>query len=174
MHAGLWAGKYVDQRTGDVHVVYRDAADGPVAGADLRTRASSSAAARPARHWSARATPSCGPRSRPTVGGAVADASAAPRSPVGVWLDGGRRRGREAVVRPATPSSTWDGDRPIVDDLATARAIRAELAQAREPTPGPRPSTQLRIDVEALGGSIGYASTSAPLVVPRHAGRWRG
>ena len=60
------------------------------------------------------------------------------------------------------PELVWDGDRPIVNDLDTARVIRAELATAGAEA---RASAldQLRIDVESLGGTVGYASTSAPL-----------
>jgi len=35
--AALWSAKYVDSRTGEVHVVYRDPSDGAVAGQELAT-----------------------------------------------------------------------------------------------------------------------------------------
>ena len=95
-------------------------------------------------------------------GARMADASAATTVPVGVWLSVDVAAA-EAAVKARHPELTWDGDRPIVNDLATARAIRAELAQARDAARAAAVAT-LRTDVEALGGTIGYASTTAPLV----------
>jgi len=41
----LWAGKYLDHRTGRIHIVYRDAANGVVAGPQLRSERSEQATA---------------------------------------------------------------------------------------------------------------------------------
>ena len=65
---------------------------------------------------------------------------------------GRRRPPRSRRSWPAIPSSTWDGDRPLVDDLATARAIRAELGRPRDGATGGGLDA-LRAEVEALGGT---------------------
>jgi putative cell wall-binding protein len=158
----LWAGKYVDQRSGGVHVVYRDTADGAVAGADLRTEKRAAADGRGSaleRKGDAelRAAVAAG-----RAATAPAVASAGTTIPVGVWL-GVDVTAAEAAVIARHPELTWDGDRPIVDDLDSARAIRAELSTARANAQAAA-MEQLHADVTAMGGSVGYASTSAPLV----------
>ncbi len=160
--AGLWAGKYVDQRSGAVHVVYRDAADDSVAGAGLRAQKLEAAdEARPALERKGDAELQAAVEARRS-GARIADASAATTVPVGVWLSVDVTEA-EAAVQARHPELTWDGGRPVVDDLVMARAIRAELAQARDAALAAAVD-RLRTEVEALGGSIGYASTIAPLV----------
>ena len=155
--ATLWSGKYVDHRTGEIHVVYRDAAAGAVAGDDLITE----------RVGAVEATLS--PLQRKgddELLGAVADKTAAgdgdgPVS-MGVWLEVDVAAAEQAVID-RHPELVWDGGRPLVDDLETARAIRAELAQARADARAAA-LEQLRADAEALGAIVGYTSTNAPLV----------
>ena len=154
--ASLWSAKYVDHRTGEIHIVYRDAATGTIAGADLKTQRVASAEA------------ALSPLERKADGellAAVAAGDAAAETdasvPIGVWLEVDVAAAEQIVID-RHPELTWDGDRPLVDDLETARTIRAELAGARAVARAAA-LEQLRIDAQALGGSIGYASTSAPL-----------
>jgi putative cell wall-binding protein len=154
--ATLWAAKYVDHRSGEVHIVYRDAATDRVDGGALHAQriAEVQAALSPLET-----------KGDAELRSAVAAKEAARRKnasvPVGVWLEVDVARAEQAVID-RHPELSWDGDRPVVDDLATARTIRAELEQARA---GGRATAleQLRVDAEALGGTLGYVSTSAPL-----------
>ncbi|MGH2402714.1 MAG: hypothetical protein ACRDE6_08365, partial [Candidatus Limnocylindria bacterium] len=152
----LWAAKYVDHRSGEIHAVYRDAAKGTIAGTQLHAQhvASAEGALAPleAKADTELLTAVAGKR---RAGKPEATVS------VGVWLEVDVAAAEQAVMDRHS-ELTWDGDRPVVDDLETARAIRAELAAARAEARAAA-LEQLRIDVEALGGSIGYASTSAPL-----------
>lgn len=153
----LWAAKFLDHRTGELHTVFHDAADGAVAGIQLQAERAQEAAAdlKPlevkadaelitevaARDFAAR--------------------GASATVPVGVWLDVDATAAEQAVIA-RHPELVWDGDRPIVDDLDTARAIRAELAAAGAEARAAA-FERLRADVEAIGGKIGYESTMAPL-----------
>ena len=152
----LWAAKYVDHRTGEIHVVYRDAAAGAIAGIDLHA----------ARVETAEAALSPLERKgdvelREAVVADEATGEADGLVSVGVWLEVDTSAAELAVVA-RHPELTWDGDRPLVADLETARAIRAELAAARAEA-RVAALEQLRTDAELLGGTVGYASTSAPL-----------
>lgn len=152
----LWAGKYLDHRTGRIHIVYRDAANGVVAGPQLRSERSEQATAGlPALERKADA------ELLAAVAGSVAGIAAAGTVPVGVWLEVDIAGAEQAVIA-RHPDLVWRGDRPIVNDLATARAIRAELWQAHADATAAA-LDRLRADVHALGGTVGYASTSAPL-----------
>ena len=155
--ATLWSAKYVDHRTGEIHVVYRDAAAGAIAGRELHAQRVAEAVAA--------LTPLEGKADGELLAAVAARARAGtPSAPValGVWLDVDVASAEQAVID-RHPELTWEGDRPLVSDLETARAIRAELAQARAEARAPA-LEQLRREAEALGGSIGYISTSAPLV----------
>ena len=63
----------------------------------------------------------------------------------------------------AHPEVEWLAGRPLPTTLVQARALRAELWEARRAVYR-RAATALTDDVEALGGSVEYVSTSAPLV----------
>lgn len=154
--ATLWAAKYVDHRTGDVHAVYRDTAARSIGGAQLHVQqvADATSGLSPL-EVKADGELRAAVASKEAIGDADATVS------LGVWLEVDVASAEQAVID-RHPELEWDGDRPIVHDLETARAIRAELAQARaEARAGALES--LRLDAEALGGSLGYASTSAPL-----------
>lgn len=149
----MWAGKFVDRRTGMIHAVYGDPQGASVAGIELQ--ADRVAASRTGK------TPleiKADDELLDRV--ATAGATGAP-VPVGVWLDVDTSAAEQAVMD-GHPELVWDGDRPIVDDLETARTIRAELAEARA---GARAAAldQLRREAEALGATVGYVSTIAPL-----------
>ena len=154
----LWAGKYHDRRTGELHVVYREAATATVGGPELRGgRLETAAAAVPALERKGDA------ELRAAVAARLGSRTAGESEPlgVGVWLEVDLAAAEEEVIA-RHPELVWVGDRPLVDDLETARAIRAELweagAKAREAS-----LARLRADVEALGGRVAYASTSTPL-----------
>ncbi|HUF07047.1 MAG TPA: cell wall-binding repeat-containing protein [Candidatus Binatia bacterium] len=155
----LWTGKYVDERTGEVHVVYLDGAAGTVAGPKLREERSRQATdALPALEAKADAELLAAVADS---GASVAAAQSTETVPVGVWLNVDAATAEQAVIA-RHPELTWDGDRPIVDDLATARAIRAELWQASADARAAA-LEQVRLDAARLGGTLAYASTSAPL-----------
>ena len=155
----LWTGKYVDQRTGAIHVVHRDGAGGAVADEQLHAQrvesARTSQTALERKGDAELRAAVAAAEGRVTTSGAAADV------PVGVWLDVDVSAAEAAVIA-RHPELTWVGDRPIVDDLETARAIRAELWQARTDARAAAVE-QLRADVVRIGGSVGYLSTGAPL-----------
>ena len=153
--AALWSGKFLDARTGQIHVVHQDPASGAVAGPSLRAERAEAIAAD---------LTALEAKGDPELRAAVANAATAKSTatvPVGVWLEVDAAAAEAAVIA-RHPELTWIGDRPLVDDLATARAIRAELAEARAGAQAAALAA-LRTDVEGLGGTVGYASTTAPL-----------
>ena len=85
-----------------------------------------------------------------------------PPLPVAVWLSADVS-GVEAAVQAAHPEVQWLAGRPLAGTVEQARALRAELWEARRAVYAAAADT-LAAEVEALGGRIGYASTSAPLV----------
>jgi len=172
--AALWSAKYVDSRTGEVHVVYRDPSDGAVAGQELATAHIAEATAQLTALEvkgddelldAVAASEAAGDDAAVTVGeaglAAVAAEDATTSVPVGVWLSVDVAAAEQAVVA-RHPELTWDGGRPLVGDLDTARAIRSELAAALAAARAAA-FEALRADVAALGGSVAYESTSAPL-----------
>ena len=154
--AELWTGKYVDHRTGDVHAVYRDVANGAVAGSQLlgeRSRDATADLTELERKGDAELLAA--------VEGSEARAAEPATVPVGVWLEVDVAAAEQAVID-AHPELTWDGGRPLVDDLETARSIRAELEQARTDRHAVA-LEELGVAARELGGTVGYVSTSAPL-----------
>lgn len=147
----LWVGKYVDLRSGELSTVYRDP-DGSVAGGELLASRQAAAVA---------ALPAFEAKSDAALAGAVAAAPATPL-PMAVWLDADPTAAVAAVIA-AHPEVAWTDDRPAIDDLAALRAIRGELYAARASSYEAAASA-ISAQVEALGGSVAYASTSAPLV----------
>ncbi len=154
--SSLWAAKYVDLRTGELHIVYRDGQTGTLAGDDL-----------PARQLKA-ARGSLSPMTLKADDELVAAidrrlstaASDAP-VPVGVWLDVDTDAAAQSVID-RHPELVWEGDMPMAPDLETARRIRAELEAARADARAAA-LDQLTATVRELGGTVGYVSTTAPL-----------
>jgi hypothetical protein len=147
----LWVGKLVDQ-TGRLFVVYRDAAGNTRGPELLSERAADAAAGLTA--LEAKADLALRKRleeSLPTATVAV-----------GIWLDSDPSAAVNAVVA-AHPELTWIDGRPLVSDLASARTLRSELWDARR-TVYAAAVDAVESQVEALGGTVAYASTSAPLV----------
>ena len=61
------------------------------------------------------------------------------------------------------PEVTWIANRPVVNDLAIIRSLRAELWTARRDA-YLAAAAALRDHVQRLGGRVAYVSTSAPVV----------
>jgi hypothetical protein len=149
----LWAGKLIDRRTGEVHLVYRDAAGrsgGPEMLAHLEVVASQSAIERKA-----------GASLREAVSSRLATASLQ-TLPVAIWLSADADAA-VAKVQARHPEVRWLAGRPLANDLATVRALRAEVWRARRDAYAAA-ATRVKARLTQLGGRIGYASTSAPLL----------
>jgi hypothetical protein len=159
----MWAGKYLDRRTGEIHSVYRAAGGAVGSVAVMDDAIGRAAAARPPLERKAdRALVAAVDRARP-----------AKPLPVAVWLDVDTEE-VEAGVRAAHPEVTWLANRPMPESIDQARALRAELWEARRAAIAAAAET-FRAEVEALGGEVAYVSTSAPLVfVDLPAGAARG
>ena len=147
-----WATKLVDLRTGQLHSVY-GMTDGNVGGIAV---ARESAIAEQA------ALPPLARKADAALRVAVTAETAGKRLPVAIWLDVDTSAA-EASVRDAHPEVTWHGERPVASSLEQARALRGELWVSRQAAYAAA-AESLRQSVEANGGSVAYASTSAPLV----------
>jgi Subtilase family/Bacterial Ig-like domain len=147
---GLWAGKFADAQ-GNVSTVYRDAA-GRFGGTEVLVRSLHPQAAGSALQLKADAA----------LRARVAEVPASTDVGVAVWLDVDAGRAVESVIA-AHPELAWDGDRPLVDSLEAARAIRAELWNARRAV-YEGAAEAIRPQIEALGGTLAYVSPTAPLV----------
>lgn len=155
-----WAGKLVDRRSGEVHVVYRSTAGAVAADASHLRNAL-------AREQAAKSD--LGRKADEPLRTAMAGAAPTQILPVAVWLDVDVTDA-EAAVRGRHAAVPWVAGRPLVQDLEQIRTIRGEMWEARSAVYA-RAAEALRADVEAAGGQIAYASTSAPLVfvdVPRN------
>jgi hypothetical protein len=149
---GLWAGKLVDQATGDVRIVYV-APDGSVGGgemADVRAQAATEALTTLER------------KADDALQVTLAQQPASASVPVAVWVAADPAEA-EAAVRASHPELSWIGERPVASTTAAARAIRAELWTARRDAYAAATAT-VEEAVDGLGGSVGYVSTSAPLL----------
>jgi hypothetical protein len=148
----LWAGKYLDRRTGEIRSAYRQGSAAAGSVAILEGEIQRAAAAKPSLERKADA---------PLVA-AVAAAGPTKRLPVAVWLDVDTEPA-EAAVRAGHPEVQWLGGRPVPGTIDHARALRAELWEARRAAIAAA-AASFGTEVEALGGSVAYVSTSAPLV----------
>ena len=160
----LWSAKYVDRRTGGVHAVYRDPSDGRTAGHELAAAAARNEAASGSSALETKGDAELiAAVAAAQVGAAAAEgvASAPTTVPVGVWLAVDTTAAEQAVVA-RHPELQWTDGLPLVDDLETARAIRAELTAARTAVHATAFET-LRAEVAALGGAVAYESTTTPL-----------
>lgn len=151
--ATLWAGKFLDRLTGEIIAVNTDPRTGVTAGPGLREERSAAAAKDlPALERKADAA------LRQALAGDTPDSALR----VAIWLDADPEPA-EAAVRQAHPEVSWVAGRPMVETIEQARALRAELWDARRAT-YEAATEAFQPAVEAAGGRIGYASTSAPLV----------
>ena len=92
----------------------------------------------------------------------AATGQAGARLPVAAWLNADVGAA-ERAVRARHPEVIWLAGRPLVNDLAMIRSLRAELWRARRDAYAAA-ADALRSQVQRLGGRIAYASTSAPVV----------
>ena len=148
----LWTGKLVNVRTGELRIVYR-APDGAVGGPELLAARVDAAV---------EALPALAAKGDAALRTAVAASAPATSLAVAVWLDADPAAA-EAAVTARHPEVTWIDGRPIVDDLATVRQLRGELWEARRATYR-AVEDAFAARVQASGGRVAYASTSAPLV----------
>ncbi len=148
----MWAGKYLDQRTGEVRSAYR-AGSGAAGSVAVLDGAIQRAVA---------ALPALERKADEALVAALGAAAPAKSLPVAVWLDVDTE-GAEAAVRAAHPEVAWLANRPVADTIEQVRGIRAELWEARR-VAIVAAADAFRAEVEALGGSVAYVSTSAPLV----------
>lgn len=146
----LWAAKFLDPGTGRVHVAYRTGTGtgGPEVLADAQA--------------SARASLTAIERKADAPLRAAIERAPNASLAVGVWLAVDTSEA-EMTVRAAHPEVTWLGKRPMPTSIDQARSLRAELWEARRAAYASA-AAELAAVIEPLGGRIGYASTSAPLV----------
>ncbi len=150
--AGMSAAKFIDARTGAIHSSYRRS-DGTTGSVALLDDARAAAlAALPVLERKADA---------PLVAAVHAPAPARVLR-VAVWLDVDPTAA-EAAVEQAHPEVEWLAGRPIPTTLEQARALRAELWEARRAVYADA-ADAVEAEVTALGGTVAYVSTSAPLV----------
>jgi hypothetical protein len=155
----LWVGKFTTP-AGQVLTVYRDP-QGRQGGREL-FEAREQASVQRLSAFDRKADPAL----RAAVASAgVGATSTSETLPVAAWLatDAEAEAAAERAVRDRHPELTWLGGRPLSDDLATVRQVRGELWQARQ---GVYASVQeaAAAGAKALGASVAYASTSAPML----------
>jgi hypothetical protein len=153
--SALWAGKLLDRRTGRIELVYRDAA-GRTGGPELLTglERAATAATAPLQLKAGRSL-------REALSSQLSVAAGQPL-PVAIWLDADTDAAA-AAVRARHPNVRWLGGRPLVNDLATVRSLRAELWRARRDAYAAA-ANAIRTRIEQLGGRVAYTSTSAPVL----------
>lgn len=150
--AALSAVKLVNRRTGVIYSVYGDARGTVGDVALLEAAVEAATAGRSALERKADVP----------LRAAVAGAADVATLPVAIWADADSGPAEDAV-RAGHPEITWAAGRPIVHDLAQLRSLRAELWEARRAVFAAA-ADRIRVQVEAAGGTVAYASTSAPLV----------
>lgn len=91
----------------------------------------------------------------------VSRARSGERVPAAVWLTADVS-GAVAAVRAAHPEVEWIDGRPLPRSLEEARALRAELYDARAGAYAAA-EAELTSALDAIGGSVGYASSTAPI-----------
>jgi hypothetical protein len=146
-----WSAKYVDPATGRVFSVERTP-DGSYL--DIGEQRSAAANRRAEVSTLER-------KADPAVLAAAATAPAQPLA-LAVWLQADTNAATASVVA-AHPEVKWLAERPLVNDLALQRQLRAELWGARREAYAAA-EARLAATVRGMGGSIGYASSSAPLL----------
>jgi len=149
---GMWAAKFLDLRSGAITSSYRRA-DGTTGSVQLLDDAlAADRAALPVLERKADASLVDAMRVRPP----------AETLRVAIWLDVDVSDA-EAAVEGRHPEVEWLGGRPVPTSLEQARALRAELWEARRAIYAAA-AESLEARVTELGGSVAYVSTSAPLV----------
>ncbi len=149
----MWAGKYLDLRSGEIRSAYRSLRGGATGSIAVMDEAVAAAAD---------AKPRLERKADEALVAAVDDASPTKSLPVAVWIDVDTEAA-EAAVRASHPEVAWLANRPVTESLEQARALRADLWEARRSAIAAA-AESFRAEVETLGGSMAYVSTSAPLV----------
>jgi Subtilase family len=158
--APMWAGKFLDARTGEIHSAYRteDGRIGSVAVLDESVA------------LSIKELPALDRKADRPLVAAVAGSAAAEKLPVAIWLNVDVAPAEQAV-RSAHPEVEWIAGRPVAHTLEEARALRGELWEARRDAYA-QAAASIEAELAALGAKVAYVSTSAPLVfVDMPAGR---
>ena len=150
--AGIWAAKFIDARTGAVHSSYRRA-DGTTGSVELLDEARAAALA---------ALPVLERKADAPLVAAVHTRARSKVLRVAIWLDVDVRPAEAAVER-AHPEVEWLAGRPIPKTLEQARSLRSELWEARRAVYATA-AEAVESEVIALGGTVEYVSTSAPVV----------
>ena len=145
----LWAGKFVDEATGTLRVVYVDGDEALTPAQVGRTVDADLSALSPFERKADQALR----RARNT---------GATRLTVGVWLDVDVSAAIDAVFA-RHPGVARLGDRPVTDDPGLARTLRRELYAARAATYAAAEAS-VAAGIRSAGGAVGYQSTSVPLV----------
>jgi hypothetical protein len=150
--APTWAGKYIDLRTGEIRTAYRHALEAAgslelLEGAVQRERT---------------AMPTLERKADQALLAAVGEARSAKSLPIAIWIDADTAAAADGV-RLAHPEVVWHANRPVPETLAQARALRAEVWEAKRAVIA-EAAEDLLVEVERLGGSVAYVSTAAPLV----------
>jgi subtilase family protein/S-layer family protein len=150
--ASLTAIKLVDRRTGQIHSAYSNAG-GVTGGYAILQDAMEIGAGQLTMVERKADAPLRAALSAPSPEGSL---------PVAIWTDTDPSPAEDAV-RATHPEVAWLAGRPVDGSLEQLRALRAELWEARRVVYATA-ADRLRVEVEAAGGTIAYASTSAPLV----------
>ena len=150
--AGMSATKFIDARTGAIHSSYRRT-DGTTGSVALLDEARAAALA---------ALPVLERKADAPLVAAVRARAPARALRVAVWLDVDVAEA-ESGVQQAHPEVEWLAGRPIPTTLEQARALRAELWEARQAV-YVAAAEAVEAEVTALGGTVAYVSTSTPLV----------
>lgn len=150
---GTWAGKFVNPRSGEVEAVYVTA-DGQVGGPELLAAQQAAGLA---------ALPPLMRKADVALQGAVAAAATEP-VPVAIWVEADVAvAAAEQAVRDRHPEVGWLDERPLPPTAEVARAIRAELWEARRAAYVAARAAVVE-EVTRLGGTVAYQSSSAPLL----------
>jgi hypothetical protein len=149
---GLSAAKFLDVRSGAIHSSYRRA-NGTTGSVQLLDDALAAA------HL---ALPLLERKADASLVNAVRIRPPTQVLRIAIWLDVDVSAA-EAAVEHAHPEVEWLAGRPIPTSLEQARALRAELWEARRASYAAA-ADAVRAHVTGLGGRVAYISTSAPLV----------
>lgn len=162
----IWVGKLVDRRSGRVELVYRDGRGnlgGPelLAGLERAAAAQLSAMERKAGRTLREAVAQAAAQASAEAAGTRAATRPEPLA-VAVWLDADVAAAEQAVTA-GHPDVPFIDGRPVTNDLAQVRGLRGELWTARRDAYA-RAAADLSAQIHAIGGTVAYASTSAPVV----------
>lgn len=149
--ATLTALKVVDRRTGEIHSAY---SNGGVTGGEAILQSAMETGAAQLTMLQRKADE--------PLRGAISELQPGSTLPVAIWTDTDPGPAEDGV-RAMHPEVSWLAGRPANGTLEQLRALRAEMWEARRAV-YEAAADRLRVEIEAAGGTVAYASTSAPLV----------